>query len=246
VPTPPPAGGYTSRNSLVHWWAPGRDLAALGKDFAARGVPVDVAHSAKGLGPRDVVNGGGAMAFVDLDGKNEFLGNNDMRRYGIGDTWTLSAWVRPDKAGNKKKARYIVDINGETTKRCANRISLVLDPSSRFAIEISDAAGRVRALPAVVPIDEPGLGSRWYLVTAVKSGGTLTLYVDGRMASRTDVGVPSQGDVDRVVRVGTRVKHGAGFGFAGGVHSVGLWNAALGATEIRALYANGNRAFDPR
>jgi hypothetical protein len=246
VPTPPPPSGYTSRNSLVHWWAPGRDAAAMGRDYAARGTPIDVARAARGLGRRDVVDGG-AWAFVDLDGVSESLGNKDLVRYGVGDTWSLSAWVRPDKTGKKKNPRYIVDLNGELGPRSQSRIALVLDPQSRFAVEVSDAAGRARALAAPVAISADQLGQRWYHVTAVKAADdSLALYVDGRQVARTDVGVPVQGDVVRAVRVGTRVKRGRDHGFAGGVHSIGIWNAALGAAEVRALWANGNRGFDPR
>ena len=246
VPTPPPTTGYTSRNSLVHCWMPGRDTSSLGRDFATRGVPVDVAADAKGLSSKDIGSPGTAAAFVDLDGSTESLGNKDLPRYGIGDTWSLAAWVRPD-AGGRSKSRYLLDLNGEISTRSKSRISLMLDSSSRFAIEVSDASGRVRALPAAQPIAASSIGQRWYYVVAVKaSGGSLTIYVDGRLAARTDVGVPLQGDVPRTLRVGTRVKDGSGYGFAGGVGAIALWNAPLGAAEVQALYANGNRGFDPR
>jgi hypothetical protein len=247
TPTPTPTG-YSSQASLVHWWAPGRDPASPGRDFAWRGRPVDAGHAAKGVGARDVFDGGKPTAYVDLDGKSESLGNRAMQSYGVANTWTLSAWVRPDaKLKKRKKSRYIVDLNGDAGTTGESRISLVLDPSARFAIELSDASGRTRSLSAPTPIDAGAIGRRWYHVVAVKSGtSTLTLYVDGRAAATTDVGVPMQSNAERVLRVGTRAKDGGGYSFAGGVHSIGIWSSALGGAEVRALFANGNRAFDPR
>ncbi len=244
-PAPPPADAYTSRSSLVHWWAPGRDPSAVGRDFAWRATKVDAATPNKGVGKKDVIDAARSTAFVDLDGSSESLGNKKLQRYGIGDTWSLSAWVRPDAMGRKKKARHIVDLNGELGKRSQSRISLVLDSGSHFAVEVSDAAGRVRSLAATTPIDEGGVGQRWYHVVAVKTGDdSLALYVNGNRVAFTDVGVPQQADVERALRVGARVK-GAGYGFSGGVASVAMWRTALAAGEVRVL-AKANRTFDPR
>lgn len=244
TPTSPDA--YTSRMSLVHWWVPGRDTAAVGRDFAWRGPAIDAGTAAKGIGRKDVFQGGTATAFVDLDGSSESLGNKRLLRYGIGDSWTLAAWVQPKKPG-KKKPRYIVDLNGQLGTRSQSRISLVMNPDSRFTIEITDASGRLRSLSAILPVEKTTLGQRWYHVVAVKSGSSsLRLYVDGRRVASTDVGVPLQGDVERALRVGTRVKGGVGYGFAGGVGSIALWSTALAPAEVRAVYADGKRGYDPR
>ncbi|HXZ85168.1 MAG TPA: LamG domain-containing protein, partial [Myxococcota bacterium] len=243
APTPPPPSvGYTSASQLAHWWVPGWDLANLGRDFAASGG-VDVASADRGISDKDVASGGSASAQIDLDGHSEALGNYELRPYGIANTWSVAAWLRPARLPGKGKLRYALDLNGMISKRSASRISLVLDAIGHLGVVVSDAAGSERAIATVGTIDPARLGSAWYHVVAVKSGtSSLSLYVNGALAASTNLGVPAQADVPRVVRIGTRVKGGLGTFWSGGIGSIGVWHSALARSEIAALYAGGSRA----
>ena len=240
-PTPPsPSGsGYTSGTRLVHWWNPGRDIESPGRDFAASATPID-ATDFKGVGQRDMTAPGSVDAFVALNGSSKSFGNRELQPYGIGDDWSLAVWLRPD-ALSGKKPRYVLDLNASRSNRSGNRISLVIGLDNRFAIEVTDASGRSRSVSSSIPISSAEIGKRWYHVAAVKSGDdTLALYVDGQRVAFADVGVPTQTNVPRVLRVGTRVRGGRGYYFAGATHSIALWSAALRASEVSALYAGGN------
>jgi hypothetical protein len=141
----------------------------LGRDFAAAGG-VDAFANQSGLKPVDMVGAGSAAAEVDLDGKKEALGNFKLAKYGVGDTWSLAAWVRPAKLPkNAKKPAYVFDLNGKRSKKNLNRISLMLDSGGHFGIQVSDGLGRVRAITSASTVNQSQLGSTWYHVVAVKT-----------------------------------------------------------------------------
>ena len=222
-------------------------MTDLGRDFAAGGG-IDASADQTGLKAQDLVSAGSTSAEVDLDGKKEALGNFELVPYGVGNSWSLAAWVRPAKLPKKSsKAVYIFDLNGARSKKSVNRISLTLDSTGRFAIALSDAQGRERAISSPSTVNPRSLGTAWYHVVAVKTAtANLQLFVNGALVASTPVGVPLQTDAPRVLRIGGRVKSSTGHYFTGGIASVALWRTALRAGEATALYAGGNRASDIR
>lgn len=246
TPPPPPAGAYTSASRLVHWWHPGRDAVEIGRDFAASAAPIDATEYKKGVTTRDFTAPGSRDAFVSLDGRKESFGNRAPQSYGLGDSWSFAIWVRPD-ALPTKRPRTLLDLKSAKAKAGENRISLALGVDGRFSIELTDTAARSRAVAAAYPVSTWNLGARWYHVAVVKSGDdSLALYVDGELAGHADVAVPVQKDAPRVFRVGTRAAGGNGYYFAGALHSIALWNTALRATEVRALYGKGDWSMSLR
>jgi len=238
----PPSASYTSASALEHWWVPGWDVFELGHDFATGAGLVDAATAERGITAKDVTQAGSSSAQVDFNGANEALGNSQLRPYGIGNTWSISAWLRPTKLPGKNKLRYAFDLNGMLAKQSASRISLVLDPAGHFGVVVSDAAGAERAIASSSTVDRAHLGSAWYHVVAVKTGtSALALYVNGVLAASTSVGVPAQTDVPRAMRIGCRVKVGTGTFWSGGIGAIGVWHSALAGSEVKALYAGGNR-----
>ena len=246
VPPPPPATGYTSESSLAHWWKPGWDLDDLGRDFAASGG-IDAYEDAKGLNAKDVTQGGSSAATVDLDGKAEALGAFTLKQYGLADTWSVGAWVRPAKLGLNSKPRYILDLNGQNSNLGLDRISLTIDADGHFAVEVSDLFGRTRGISSPAGLSLSKNGDTWYFVTAVKTASRqLTLYVNGVQVAGSAVGVPSQSDVPRALRIGGRVKDSTGYFFKGSIGSVAMWRSALRPSEISALFAAGDRGVAMR
>jgi concanavalin A-like lectin/glucanase superfamily protein len=254
-PTPPPVtpppvtappsgggsgsvGGYTSQSALEHWWRPGWDMDDLGRDFVYDG-PIDAGEDQKGLKSSDILAGGTTNASVDLDGSSEALANFALVPYGIGDSWSVGAWLRPAKVTGSK-VRYAFDLNGKFSTESANRISLTVDSSGHFAVEVTDILGRRRSISSPNALTFSKTGDTWYHVVAVKTATrSLVLYVNGVQVASTFVGVPIQSDVPRAMRIGGRVKSSTGYFWKGGIGSVGLWKNALRASEVTALYASG-------
>ncbi|MFI5314248.1 MAG: LamG domain-containing protein [Myxococcota bacterium] len=235
-------GAYTSATAseLAHWWRPGVDVSALGEDFAPSGG-IDASTDARGVTATDVALGGSTGAEIDLDGKSEALGNFALRQYGIGDRWSLGIWLRPVKVPHIGTA-YAFDLNGGSATKGRSGISLVLNSKGRFAITVSDSAGRARSLVSSATVTGSQLGSAWYHVVAVKDGSnSLALYVNGVLDVGTNIGVPTQTDAPRALRIGGRVKTKNGHFWRGGIGSVALWHSALRSSEVGAAYARGNR-----
>jgi hypothetical protein len=178
---------------------------------------------------------------MDLDGVAEALGQFALQPYGIDDTWTVGAWVRPAKVSSASKPRYVLDLNGGT-KAPVDRISLTIDASGHFGVEVSDLFGRTRAISSPVGLTPSKKGDTWYLVLAVKTGNQkLALYVNGVQVASTTVGVPTQSDTARALRIGARlVNNSTGYFWKGGIGSVAMWSTALGASEVRALFTAGD------
>ena len=83
---------------------------------------------------------GFSVAGFDLDGKKEALGNFKLAPYGVANSWSLAAWVRPAKLPKKaKKPVYMFDLNGARSKKSVSRISLTLDSAGHFTAALSDA-----------------------------------------------------------------------------------------------------------
>jgi hypothetical protein len=245
-PPPPPPPGYTSESSLEHWWRPGWDASDLGRDFA-NGGDVDAFEDAKGLNASNLDAAGTTNASADFDGKSEALGNYDLHALGIGDNWSLAAWVRPERLAVTSKSRYVLDLNGKMSTDSVSRISLTIDSGGHFAIEVSDAQGRARQISAPAGLVLSDAGDAWYHVAAVKKGtSSLALYVNGVLVASTGVGIPSQTDAPRALRIGGMVKLSTGRFWQGSIASVALWSKALGAPEVSALYAKGNRGVELR
>jgi len=213
----------------------------LGRDFASGSGVVDASRDQKGINAKDITLGASVNATADLDGKGESLGNDTLRNYGIGDTWSIAAWVRPAKLSVRSKPRYVINLNGKSSTETYDEISLTIDSGGHFAIEVSDIFGRARALSAPAGIVPPTKkGDVWYHVAAVKNANrSLTLYVNGIQVASSVVGVPSQADLPRAMRIGGRVKSSSGRYFKGGIGSVGIWRTALRPSEVSALMAGG-------
>jgi hypothetical protein len=248
-PTVPPSGGgvtYSSGSELAHWWRPGWDAGDIGRDFASGGG-VDAAANDAGVRANDVSRGGSTNAEIDLDGKTEALGNFTARPYGIGNSWSLAVWVRPGAMPTGKKPRYVFDLNGKRSTMSLSRIALTLDSGGHFAIEVSDSTGRVRSLVSSSAVSASQMPNAWYHVVAVKSeSSSLALYVNGSRVAFSNIGVPAQGDVPRVLRIGARVMNSPGYFWKGGIGAVALWRSPLAPAEVTALWANGNRSGDLR
>lgn len=77
--------------------------------------------------------------------------------------------------------------------------------------------------------------STWHHICATLSGVVSTLYVDGvSVATHTAASVPTQTGMDRL-GVGALVRGSVAAPFSGSVADVGVWNAAINASEARSL-----------
>jgi Tol biopolymer transport system component len=82
---------------------------------------------------------------------------------------------------------------------------------------------------------EPRDDERFYHVVGVSSGANMTLYLDGRQISSRDI-TPKEATTDKPVLIGGENKTSGPAYFNGDIDDIRIYNRALSAAEVKALY----------
>ncbi|MEV4702129.1 LamG-like jellyroll fold domain-containing protein [Actinoplanes sp. NPDC049316] len=164
---------------------------------------------------------------LELNGSSQFV-DTGAPILNTASDYTASAWVKLDKADGAFQT--IVSQDGPSNSDFFLQYS---GADQRFAMSFAG----VRALGPVKP--ETG---RWYHLTGVRDSvkGELRLYVDGEPAGRTSACLPQAAPTGNTV-IGRGKYGGNPVDYLDGtVDQVHLYDRALSATEIKALYDSGN------
>ncbi|AGZ43727.1 LamG-like jellyroll fold domain-containing protein [Actinoplanes friuliensis] len=163
---------------------------------------------------------------VDVNGSTQFI-DTGAPVLNTASDYTASAWVKLDKADGAFQT--IVSQDGASNSDFFLQYS---GADQRFAMSFTG----VRALGP----SKPEVG-RWYHVTGVRDSvaGELRLYVDGELAGRTGACLPQAAPTGNTV-IGRGKYGGNSVDYLDGtVDQVHLYDRALSATEIKALFDSG-------
>jgi hypothetical protein len=153
--------------------------------------------------------------------------------------WSLGGWVKlTDNAGttfqyfiswgtfdaNPSLSFYFVEASNGT------------DPNKLTAV-VNDGSVSVNAW-RVLSSTTPGTSTAWQHVALVRSGATITMYVDGASVGSDTATTPAGTDVAGSLFLGARADLSAGRFFGGSMAEFAKWDRALAAGELAAL-ANG-------
>ena len=171
--------------------------------------------------------GGTSMSF---DGTGDYLSipNNPSLNLSSGD-WTIEAWVYQlvNTAG-----ATIVEKDGVSGSSYV-QYSLGCDGGGKFTIDVGSGNGT----SYIQSINASGFSNQintWYHLAAVKSGTTITLYIDGiNRASATQTGTMVDGG--KVAMVGYQTGQGSG----------SYWNGYIDDLRITKGYARYTSNFTP-
>ena len=154
-----------------------------------------------------------------FNGSSNYLSNSSLA-LGLSD-FTLSAWVKPT-AGTNQYGILAQYGSGGTTGFTLCVYFGQLDFWS--GSDISITAGLVIT------------AGTWWHVVATRTGGTLTLYVNGTSVATGSIS-SSYNFTDSPFKIG----HGyGGYGYCNGsIDEVGVWGRALTFSEITSLYNSG-------
>jgi alpha-tubulin suppressor-like RCC1 family protein len=216
--TPPPSG-------LVGWWK--GDGNTLDSIAANNGVNQNITFS----------NGVVGQAFA-CDPENYSYGTYtgiqiaDQPAYALTNSLTIEGWIRP------RGDSYIIFWRGDQRPG--------LDPyylsmqSSNTIFGICDAGGNS------VFVEAPVNYFAWTHVAATLDGssGTLSIYTNGVLAVQTNTNIRPFGsllaDQSPGVGIGNLNDGANNFPFIGDIDEIGLYNRALSAGEIQAIYNAGS------
>lgn len=142
------------------------------------------------------------------------------------DTWSVSAWFKPDSAQDSKIVIKRDDGN----------------PNQNFAIEIF-SNGIIRVNHTISnsfkPVDSPSdsyTDGEWNHVIGTNDGTDIRIYLNGNLIATGsgDGGISDQG-ASQELRIGENTNNGDDF--SGEIDEVRIYNRALGGDEVKALYS---------
>jgi len=248
-----PTAGYVGTDAFTFrvlagdlWSGVARVSVAVTSEAGARGRwDLDagsglVAADSSGWSHHGAISGGTTWVAgrsgkaLRFDGASGKVSVPDSAGLDLAGTMTVAAWLRPERVATqhvvKKAQSYEVD-GYELSVASTGR------PFFRVNQASSGDAFRVNA-PAAAVAD----GSTWTHVVGTFDGSRLRLFVDG----------VEQASVAGPAAVGTNAlplvigdQSGGGYPFKGAVDGVRLYDRALSASEVAALYAGTAGSTDP-
>lgn len=235
-------GDYASAANLQHWWRVGFDASDIGKDYGY-GTAIDVMDNASNISSDDVRGFGPDGAYVDLNGSNEYYRNTTAQSIGVANEWTVAGWFRSDGITSNDTPFHIGHTSGNSQILIEMTGAL---SDGRLRVFITDSSGSTikdYSWLAVFSLVQ------WVHVTATWDGTTLKAYRNGVDLGDPDVtDTDSTGvmaDDDRKVGIGMLDNNPSPFlTWNGGIHSVAVWNRAMPATAIKAVYNGGFKDID--
>jgi hypothetical protein len=209
---------------LVGYWSLNEGNGTVATDFSGNGN-----HGTLQNGPT-WVNGKFGTA-LDFDGLDAVVTASppDVTNF------TLSAWVKPESSDLTSGINLI--INKTSVSADHNYCLIIFNGTADVCFYAGSGVYRDLTEPTATMVE--GI---WYHIVGTYStanGGTLTLYVNGVQRNEsTGQGTLTYGGT-QILSIGDYVTEESGEDFNGGIDEVRVYNRALSASEVAALYGSG-------
>ncbi len=170
---------------------------------------------------------GQALRF-DIGGTGQFM---TVKNSFGSPTWTVSAWVNPDLPINGASPYFgtITIFSADSLGTTSRMLVITKDSIKSYQTKIADYSFA----------NNPG----WRFVTVTYDGSRLSAYVDGVLQG--SVASPNILGQNARRYIGTNAAGAKGHIFIGAIDEVRLYNRAISATEINALYTNPTAVTAP-
>jgi len=163
-----------------------------------------------------------AYNFIDLDGSNEYIDCGDGTSLDTTSQLTLSSWVNFDSTGTN-----VILARDDNTN--SNYILYGWSDGKIYA--------QIRISGVAKTVDGGSYSSNvWYHVVATFDGSSLKIYVDGDLKDTLSASGSIDND-DVSLEIGRKGNNS--FYFNGKIGQTAIWNKALLATEVSAIYTLG-------
>jgi hypothetical protein len=235
---------YTESGYLTRWWVtgiPSTSTPTQVLDLVASSTLSDSLSSVSQADKLTIATTliGGCVAFEDTSN----LTTSSALPVGIGNTFTLSAWIKPENLSSG--VQFPLFIGPAQASLSANEISFQIDADDVNYPLILQVTGSTGAVLERVRYDNLLTEGEWQHITMVWNGGPILMYHNGTFVTPS-VDTSSAGtvvDTSRFVEIGGSVQvlaASAGLLFEGKISHVGVWNVALGSTEVRTIASQGH------
>lgn len=206
-----------------------------------------IAYDVSGNGNHGVYNGSpllgsrppppGMKSFCDFDGANDYVRVASGVALDYINLWTILAIAMFDTTSGSEPTIAAKDYNGTTVPYTLEANAGTTGSPTKIMTAEYSAGWRY-----VAQNGNFSTGT-YYVVAGVYDGTTMSLYLDGALdnsGTRATIGTGGSG-----FTIGGRFDTGVwgtSYKFDGAIGHVALWNAALTATQIRAIYQTALRA----
>jgi hypothetical protein len=159
---------------------------------------------------------------------------------GKGDGFTFECWIKPVSVTQQMLIAEYERVLG-TYEGADTGINFAIQPSSVLYANVLDST----AIHASHEISSPAnllVAGVWQHValTYDKASGLAALYINGTVAAQADLGSFTPQTSFAYLLIGGRTTYGSvshpRSAFSGGINAIGIFNRALSASEIQAIY----------
>jgi hypothetical protein len=189
-----------------------------------------IAHDTSGSGYNGAVNGA-TWTTGKINSGLSFNGSTNavVTPYiALGATFSVSAWVNPGGAAQGSYVRIA------ETQYGAGFYLGTSASGTRYKFIVSGSSGSTGSCGAGYGCAEGGaVTSGWHLVTATFDGATARLYVDNVLVASDTFTAPSNTNLPLYIGL---YYGGSGYGWNGAIDEVRLYNRALTAAEVNAIF----------
>ena len=216
-------GGGTIPSGLVAWFR--AENGATDSTGKHDGTASNVTYGPGEVNRAFQFDGTGAVTIPDAPDLNN-------------PNFTFETWVNPTPELAAGQSRYIASKGGNNAIGLYTQTFSFGDTELFFFVRSSDAASDTAFVSVLFP--RPNAAAPWHHVAATFDGATLRLYLDGALvrtaASRGPVYYT--GSPDRAFRIGNTTGT-ADSGFIGSIDEPSLYDRALTAAEVQAIFSAG-------
>jgi hypothetical protein len=168
---------------------------------------------------------------VDFDGTNDYINAGTDASLSLTGNFSLSAWINPS---SYHTTGYFGLKNGFIGRGPAGTFNYALQATDATTISFIK-----RTSPeALIFYNFTGISTltdQWTLVSAIVSGSTVTLYINGQYFGAQSIGTIASVAGD-VLYLGTNIPGNSECSFTGKLDEVRIYNRALSAEEVAKLY----------
>jgi len=172
---------------------------------------------------------------LNLDGAGDYSAVGDFAALDMGSgNFSISAWVKHDGSSTNSYPT----IFGPAGTWSAGAYGIRFDnlDAEEFSMHINSATPADPFLYSPTPYSE----DTWYLYTFVRSGSTVTMYINGTSVASGSYSGAFDFSRSGAFNIGWSAWDGANGYWKGQIDEVGIFNKALSGTDILYLYNSGN------
>jgi len=230
---------YRSAPNLKHWWRLGYDQSDIGKDYGYASNLIDMNEDGVLLTVDDLSQKSPLMSCMATDGLTEYLANSTNQSYGVGNSFTVAVWVT---VGTWDAVLDVV-FECKTDSGFGNNKNVIdiFNFNKFIFFRVGDENGNTAS--AFTPDTGRTVNANAYCLVGVKDGtSSLKLYINGELVGTTTASIPETTDALRHATIMSSDDNAAPI--FGDAHHVAMWDKALTAAEVKAIYNSGVATVD--